>query len=261
MFNSAKPFDRLLHVEFLIALCSSSSLLLFSQQQAISLNYVDSACSCITLGRGEQCDGAWLQKLCGEAAIGEDSKRTRNVYLSHLVLEMQEGRLMPPFLEYPPEGKLPLAVDVFGPESSSVKEPPWLHAIAEGTGADFIHSSKDGRTYLASRYLNDGKGAFSYMAISVADQEPLFVPLSEGGEVISQASDGGSQSSFRTKSQESLTKKPTRVSITQLPFTYEQTQRGCPTQDYGGEERAVSGVGNPSPDVSAILPGRVEERA
>nr|CAD7414227.1 unnamed protein product [Timema poppensis] len=59
-------------------------------------------------------------------------------------------------------------------------EPPWLHAIAEGTGADFIHSSKDGRTYLASRYLNDGKGAFSYMAISVADQEPLFVPLSEG---------------------------------------------------------------------------------
>ncbi|CAG2060017.1 unnamed protein product [Timema podura] len=129
-------------------------------------------------GRRQQL--AWLQKLCGEAAIGEDCKRTRNAYLSHLVLEMQEGRLMPPFLEYPPEGKLRLAVDVFGPESAIVKEPPWLQAIAEGTGADFIHSSKDGRTYLASRYLNDGKGAFSYMAISVADQEPLFVPLSEG---------------------------------------------------------------------------------
>nr|CAD7578874.1 unnamed protein product [Timema californicum] len=65
-----------------------------------------------------------------------------------------------------------------------VSEPPWLHAIAEGTGADFIHSSKDGRTYLASRYLNDGKGAFSYMAISVADQEPLFVPLSEGINIV-----------------------------------------------------------------------------
>nr|CAD7414228.1 unnamed protein product [Timema poppensis] len=69
---------------------------------------------------------AWLQKLCGEAAIGEVSKRTRNVYLSHLVLEMQEGRLMPPFLEYPPEGKLPLAVDVFGPESASVKSALYL---------------------------------------------------------------------------------------------------------------------------------------
>nr|CAD7266995.1 unnamed protein product [Timema shepardi] len=53
------------------------------------------------------------------------------------------------------------------------------------------------------------------------------------GEVISKASDGGSQSSFRTKSQESLAKVPTRVSITQLPFTYEQAQRGCPTQVYG----------------------------
>lgn len=63
---------------------------------------------------------AWLEKLCGEAATGVENKRNRNIYLSNLVLCMQEGQLTPPFQIPPAEADISNAREVFGLESPKV---------------------------------------------------------------------------------------------------------------------------------------------
>ncbi|XP_063224941.1 uncharacterized protein LOC134532459 isoform X1 [Bacillus rossius redtenbacheri] len=123
---------------------------------------------------------AWLHKLGAQPAVGGASKKVRNVYMFNLVLQMQEGALKTPFSTPPPAGKLRPPAEVFPPEKTTTKEPAWLQAIARGTGADLLHSSKDGRLFLTSRYLENGQGAMSYLAISVADKEPLFLTPSQG---------------------------------------------------------------------------------
>lgn len=41
-------------------------------------------------------------------------------------------------------------------------------------------SASDGRTYIATRTLPDGEGAFAYLAVSLADNGPLW--LTQNGE-------------------------------------------------------------------------------
>lgn len=57
----------------------------------------------------------WLSKLCGEKVEGISQKRNRNLYLSHLLMNMQEGKMGGPFLKPPGDGALPTATAVFGP--------------------------------------------------------------------------------------------------------------------------------------------------
>lgn len=63
---------------------------------------------------------AWLEKLCGEAIVGVENKRNRNIYLSNLVLCMQEGQLAPPFQISPAEADISNARQVFGLETPKV---------------------------------------------------------------------------------------------------------------------------------------------
>ncbi|GLH08445.1 uncharacterized protein LOC108732868, partial [Gryllus bimaculatus] len=64
---------------------------------------------------------AWLKRLCSETT-GVAAKRCRNIYLSQLVLAMQEGKLRGPFQQLPPVGHLASPQCVFGPEESPVIE-------------------------------------------------------------------------------------------------------------------------------------------
>lgn len=57
----------------------------------------------------------WLSKLCGEKVEGISQKRNRNLYLSHLLMNMQEGRMAGPFSKPPMDGTLSTATAVFGP--------------------------------------------------------------------------------------------------------------------------------------------------
>lgn len=60
----------------------------------------------------------WLTKLCGEKAKGISSKRSRNIYLSQLLMNMQEKKMAGPFL-YPPGDKaLPPARSIFSSQDS-----------------------------------------------------------------------------------------------------------------------------------------------
>lgn len=61
-----------------------------------------------------------MEKLCGEAIVGVDNKRNRNIYLSNLVLCMQEGQLTPPFQISPVEADISNARQVFGLESPKI---------------------------------------------------------------------------------------------------------------------------------------------
>ncbi|KAJ8868464.1 hypothetical protein PR048_029992 [Dryococelus australis] len=121
----------------------------------------------------------WLGKLCAEPVTGQAAKEVRNLYMSNLVLQMQEGYIKSPFNSPPPVGKLKSPGDVFPPEKPITKEPAWLKAILRGTGADLLNTSKDGRVYMASRYLENGRGAMTYLAISTADEQPLFLTPSK----------------------------------------------------------------------------------
>lgn len=57
----------------------------------------------------------WIQKLCDEIYTGRNDKRNRNIFLSNLVLCMEEENLTGPFLKNPPtKGKLPNAAEIFG---------------------------------------------------------------------------------------------------------------------------------------------------
>lgn len=55
-----------------------------------------------------------MERLCGTPCTGIDQKRYRNIFLSNLVLCMQEGKLTGPFTENPQEIDLSHASQYFG---------------------------------------------------------------------------------------------------------------------------------------------------
>ncbi|XP_049857976.1 uncharacterized protein LOC126344437 [Schistocerca gregaria] len=116
----------------------------------------------------------WLYKLTALQQTKAD-KRDRNVYLSQLALAMGDGELSGPFLKRPPEGNLPAPSDVFGPPQPRIEVPPEFKKIDKTEDLTTTYTSKDGRTYVATKSLGKDHGAYTYIGISLADKEPLWV--------------------------------------------------------------------------------------
>ncbi|XP_045476907.1 uncharacterized protein LOC123682369 [Harmonia axyridis] len=121
----------------------------------------------------------WLRKLLGEKCVGIDSKRCRNIYLTQLLVCMQNNVLEGPFKMAPGEIDISDAFDVFEPISESCKEPDWLMEKDDIPQSDG-RNQKEGRTYIATRVLPGGVGAFAYVAISMGDEEPKWIGGGEG---------------------------------------------------------------------------------
>lgn len=107
---------------------------------------------------------------------------------------MQEGQLSPPFQISPAEADISNARQVFDLESPritvnplattasiilnySLQEPEWLNEIVGDDGEG--EEENLGRTYLATKTLPGGEGAFAYLAVSLAEDEPKWLG---GGE-------------------------------------------------------------------------------
>ncbi|XP_069676031.1 inner centromere protein-like [Periplaneta americana] len=127
---------------------------------------------------------AWLEKLCGEALEGLQCKRSRNIYLFRLACQLAEpnSQLSPPFMEAPPKGNLVPAEIMFGLQKPEEEKPPdWMDEMTElEENVDITHISKDGRTYLATQKLPGGVGAFGYLAVTLAEDKPLWVKPGDG---------------------------------------------------------------------------------
>ncbi|KAF5283976.1 hypothetical protein FQR65_LT13668 [Abscondita terminalis] len=118
---------------------------------------------------------AWLQKLIGSLCNSIDEKRNRNIYLSNLVLCMQEGKLTGPFIQHPQDVDISDAMTVFEHLQTNLQEPEWLQDSLPD-----MDDSRDGRTYLATRTLPGGEGAFAYLAVTLAEDEPKWLGGGEG---------------------------------------------------------------------------------
>ncbi|KAI4468961.1 hypothetical protein MML48_2g00002950 [Holotrichia oblita] len=129
---------------------------------------------------------AWMAKLCGTPCVGVEQKRYRNIFLSNLVLCMQEGKLAGPFIENPQGIHLADAAEYFGEIKINIEAPDWLEDIVTGGAKDDgdegaeDDNRTDGRTYVATRAMPEGQGAFAYVAISLAEQEPKWLGGGEG---------------------------------------------------------------------------------
>ncbi|KAJ3638080.1 hypothetical protein MTP99_001488 [Tenebrio molitor] len=123
----------------------------------------------------------WLQKLCGEPCYGIEKKRGRNIYLSQLLLCMQTGTFGKEFQTPVNEVDVANALEVFqlAPEEEAIEPPAWLEDNDADVGA-LSRNAKKGRTYLATRTLPDGQGAFAYVAVSLEEEEPMWLGGGEG---------------------------------------------------------------------------------
>ncbi|KAK9499416.1 hypothetical protein O3M35_002457 [Rhynocoris fuscipes] len=114
---------------------------------------------------------AWLEKLITEPANNVERKRTRNIYLTQLLLQLKEGRLQGTLADMPPEGSLIPAKEVF----TSLNLPPTktAHDLEMETALDLTnlrYVSKDGRTYLATKSLDKDSGVCGYLAVSIGEE-------------------------------------------------------------------------------------------
>ncbi|KAJ9573516.1 hypothetical protein L9F63_009080 [Diploptera punctata] len=125
----------------------------------------------------------WVDKLSGEAYDGVELKRSRNIYLTRLASQIPDpdSRLNAPFDEPPPDGKLTSPDITFKLQSPEEKRPEWLRELIQEDQltSDISHTSEDGRTYLATHTMKDGIGAFGYLAVTVANDGPLWVGAGE----------------------------------------------------------------------------------
>lgn len=64
----------------------------------------------------------------------------------------------------------------------SCQEPEWLKEVVDGSPVDKEEetSERNARTYLATRTLPKGAGAFAYIAVTLAEQEPKWLGGGEG---------------------------------------------------------------------------------
>ncbi|KAJ8924526.1 hypothetical protein NQ315_007324 [Exocentrus adspersus] len=122
----------------------------------------------------------WLYKLCGEPCEGIEMKRCRNIYLANLLVCMQNGVLDPPFLQSPHDIDIMNATEIFAPVPDSVEPPDWLNDTDYHIHSDEASSDKKGRTYIATRTLPNGQGAFAYVGISLTNEEPMWLGAGEG---------------------------------------------------------------------------------
>lgn len=120
----------------------------------------------------------WLYKLIGEPCEGIQRKRCRNIYFSHLLVNMQNNKLEGPFIQNPFETDVANALQTFGPIPETIEAPPWLNDTDYSATGD-VRESKQGRTYVATRTLPNGQGAFAYIGVSLTDKEPMWIGAGE----------------------------------------------------------------------------------
>ncbi|KAF7386404.1 hypothetical protein HZH68_013536 [Vespula germanica] len=109
----------------------------------------------------------WLTKLCGEKAKGISSKRNRNIYLSQLLMNMQEKKMAGPFLSPPGDKPLPPARNIFSSQDSDKIFSPKMETELDEMPDDFQEKSTDGQTYIAIRCLPNDQGTFAYVALNI----------------------------------------------------------------------------------------------
>ncbi|VEN48521.1 unnamed protein product [Callosobruchus maculatus] len=143
------------------------------------LNFTDTFLRKITNKDVAQKCEVWLAKLLAEPSEGIDKKRCRNMYLAHLLINMQNGVLEKPFSEPPYDADIRNATQIFGPIPDTIEPPAWLNDTDYDPNKSEQAEKKDGRTYVATRTLPDGQGAIAYIGVSLTDQEPMWLG---GGE-------------------------------------------------------------------------------
>lgn len=94
---------------------------------------------------------------------------------------MVSGRLDAVFLDEPPEGALRPPEDVFPTLSATA----WLDDVEAGVGGPQPAKPQgcgdaDERTYLATQVLPEGRGAFGYLAVSLANGGPHWEGAAQG---------------------------------------------------------------------------------
>lgn len=120
----------------------------------------------------------WLHKLLGEPCEGIHRKRCRNIYLSHLLVNMQNNNLEVPFLRNPYTTDVANAPQTFGPIPDTIEPPSWLNDTDYNISDDH-HDEQQGRTYVATRTLPNGQGAFAYIGVSLTEREPMWIGAGE----------------------------------------------------------------------------------
>lgn len=106
----------------------------------------------------------WLTKLSSGTYEGMNAKRTRNSYLTKLIVCMFRGKLTDMFLQQPPEGDLksipmPHIIEA---------EPYWLNdIIGSGKAIDGVQGCQ---TYMSTELLDNNRGICAYLAMNVVDE-------------------------------------------------------------------------------------------
>lgn len=113
-----------------------------------------------------------------------------------------DGKLDSVFLEEPPQGVLQPADEVFPP----VDLKGWIARGPDGPGVASGSGDADERTYLATQVLPGGRGAFGYLAVSMAKGEPHWVrPADQKGQSTETAGGAGAPGWRRTDPQATST--------------------------------------------------------
>lgn len=105
----------------------------------------------------------WLSKLNSVHYKGMTAKRTRNSYLTKLIVCMFDKKLSEMFLKTPPDGEL----DPIPMPSIIETEPYWLK---DAIGLDEAGGAKDCRTYISSELLDNNRGFCAYLGMNIIDE-------------------------------------------------------------------------------------------
>lgn len=105
----------------------------------------------------------WLTKLNSVSYEGMTAKRTRNSYLTKLIICMYDGKLSGMFLKKPPAGDLESIPMPFIIES----EPYWLN---DAIGSDENDGAKDCQTYMSTQMLDNNCGICAYFGMNIVDE-------------------------------------------------------------------------------------------
>ncbi|XP_022173257.1 uncharacterized protein LOC111035790 [Myzus persicae] len=130
----------------------------------------------------------WLHKLAIEPYKNTKEKQARNIYLSQLILSMNNRKITTPFNEAPKPG--PLSLDGVFPEITTKaslevekekemneNKEKWTKFVKnrELEMVDMNHLSNDGRTYIACKNLPENSGLFAYVAVTVGGNSGCWV--------------------------------------------------------------------------------------
>lgn len=105
----------------------------------------------------------WLTKLNSVSYEGMTAKRTRNSYLTKLIICMFDRKLSEMFLKKPPTGDL----ESIQMPSIVETEPYWLK---EAIGSVEESGAKDCQTYMSTKMLDNNRGICAYFGMNIVDE-------------------------------------------------------------------------------------------